>query len=169
MSMLGSDDVRPFINSLKNIETDDAPTAWKKYKEKMRDDFDSIQKEKKALPVSFLGSIFGGRSQSRRRNVIDILESVVKEERIAFAKEQEQNKSQMLEIQKQHEEAIKRQLEENKSKNLKLWDYMMGAGQPANQNETSNQPAKSSWFQELFEQKPQSPQDQTSASVESSK
>ena len=166
MSMIGSEDVRPFLNSLKNIDPDDAPAAWQKYKEKMRNDFDSIQKEKKAQSTSLLGSLIGGRGQARKRNVIDMLESVVREERATFAKEQEQNKAQMLEIQKQHEEAIKKQIEENKSKNLKLWDYMMGAGQPATQNDDTNQHSKS-WFQELF--KTDSPQDQPSVSMEASK
>jgi hypothetical protein len=33
-------------------------------------------------------------------------------------------------MQKQHEDAIKKQMEENQAKKLKLVDYMMGAGQP---------------------------------------
>ena len=168
MSMLGSDDVRPFLKALGNINVNDAPKAWDEYKEKMRNDFDSIQKDKKTQSGSLLSSIFGGRSQNRRRNVIDILESVVKEERIAFAKEQEQSKAQMVEIQKQHEEAIKKQLEENKSKNLKLWDYMMGAGQPVNQSEQANQQSKS-WFQEIFSGRSGDDVDVPSTKIEATK
>lgn len=165
--MVNAKDVRPLLDSLRNINPDDVPSAWQMYKEKMRVDFDTIQKEKKAsAPV--LGSLFGGRSQGRRRNVIDVLESVVHDERINLAKEQEQSKAQMLEIQQQHEEVIKKQLEENKSKNLKLWDYMMGAGQPTNQSEPADKSGSRSWFQELFDPTPQPPQDQSSVSGEAS-
>jgi hypothetical protein len=152
--MTKADDVRPFLNSLKNIDSEDLVGAWQQYKEKLRTDFDSIQKDKKSS-TSVLGSFFEGKG--RRRNVIDMLEAVSQEEKIAFEKDQEHTLAQMREMQKQQQEAIKKQLDENKKNNLKLADYMRGAGQPENQNQSENQPANQTWFSSFFsDSKPQS-------------
>jgi hypothetical protein len=161
--MIKATDVRPFLNSLRNIESEDIVGAWQQYKEKMRIDFDSIQKEKKAS-TPILGSFFEGKS--RKRNVIELLESIIEEEKIAFEKDQEQNQAHMREIQKQQQEAIKKQLEENKKKNLKLIDYIQGAGQPENQNQPEKEAA--SWFS-FFDSKRQSAQDELSENAVESK
>jgi hypothetical protein len=152
--MTKAGDVRPFLRNIKNIDSEDFVGAWQQYKEKLRIDFDSIQKDKKSS-ASVFGSFFEGKG--RKRNVIDMLEAVVREEKIAIEKDQEHTLAQMREIQKQQQEAIKKQLEENKKNNLKLADYIRGAGQPENQNQSEKQPANQSWFSSFFpDSKPQS-------------
>ena len=137
MSMMGSQDVRPFLKVLHKINKDDPAAAWETHKQNLRKELEKNQIQPASNQFNLLGSLtsmLGFSSQknnsSNPKNIIDLLEKVAKEEREAFAKEQEQNKAQWIEMQKQQEEAIKKQIEENKSKNLKLFDYFMGAAQP---------------------------------------
>ena len=141
--MMGAEDIRPFLNVVQKLNANDPPAAWETHKQRLREEFEKVQgaqNRENAGPRGFLSSFLGGAAAKKQkpRNIIDLLETVAKEEREAFSKEQEQNRAQLLEMQKQHEEAVRKQIEDNKNKKLKLVDYLMGAGQP----EALGQPPK---------------------------
>ncbi|KAJ3133168.1 mitochondrial inner membrane protein required for protein import [Physocladia obscura] len=78
-------------------------------------------------------------SSLKRTNLIDLIEHAAKEEYGQFLKEQTEQVKQMEEAKKKHEEEQMAQLQAMKEKKLKLFDYMMGAGNPdvAQQNSQS--------------------------------
>ncbi|KAI8845263.1 HAD-like domain-containing protein [Chytriomyces cf. hyalinus JEL632] len=101
-----------------------------------------------SLIGSITGALFGGRgmttpqnqqpaaqpgsnvsgSSLKRTNLIDLIEHAGKEEYALFLKEQKEQVKQMEEAKKKHEEEQMAQLQAMKDKKLKLFDYMMGAG-----------------------------------------
>lgn len=150
--MGGSADVRPLLETLRRIDPVDMPKAWDLHKQKLRVEFskhqDAAKSELDAVPTStlltgvasILGKLVGRGIQtnpqpssalalSKSPNLVDIIENAARTERASFLKEQEANKSKLVQMQKEHEEMIRAHLEDNKKKNLKLFDYLMGAGQ----------------------------------------
>ena len=152
--MVGQADVRPLLETLKKIDPVNLPRAWKQHKEILRIEFSQHQNKARAelaqitAASTIIGGIgtvvsklFGGRSLQHPRepaatpalarapNLVDVIESAARSERAAFLKEQEVNKDKLIALQAEHEQKILDHLEENKKKNLKLIDYLMGAGQ----------------------------------------
>ncbi|KAJ3054101.1 mitochondrial inner membrane protein required for protein import, partial [Rhizoclosmatium hyalinum] len=80
-------------------------------------------------PAAQPGSNVSGGSL-KRTNLIDLIEHAAKEEYAMFLKEQKEQVKQMEEAKKKHEEEQMAQLQAMKDKKLKLFDYMMGAGNP---------------------------------------
>ena len=140
--MTGKTEILSLLKVVKRLNADDPISGWETYKNALREEFtkqhDAIAQKSQQTILGYITSAFGGRSgiSKKPKNVIDIIESVGNDQRREIMAHREKNKHLFLEMQKQQEEAIRKQLEENKSKNLKLMDYMMGAGQPA-------QPSKS--------------------------
>lgn len=154
--MGGSADVRPLLSTLKKLDSNDLPTAWQFHKEKLRSQFSKHQDAAKAelAQVNASSSLFNGvasilgklvgrgvqtsadsnaKMMASSPNVIDIIENAARTERVNFLKEQKATKSKMASLRADHEAKILEHLAENKKKNLKLIDYLMGAGgmQPA--------------------------------------
>ncbi|KAI9013098.1 HAD-like domain-containing protein [Gaertneriomyces semiglobifer] len=137
MTMYGIEDVRPVLQIVNTINPHDPAAAWETYKQRAREEFNKREQEHEAQtkPVakSWLSSLLGGgvQQQPKPLNVIDQIEAIAREERALAIKDAEAMKKQMDEIQAQQEAFIKKQMEENKNKGLKFWDYMNGAGMPA--------------------------------------
>lgn len=153
--MGGQVDIRPILETLKKIDKEDLPLAWDKHKERLRAEFSKNQdlaKEQVAKITaqpsiltgisSILSKLVGkgpisanNRTESaglnslaKSPNLVDIIENAARTERQSFLVEQEKNKAKMEELQREHEKKIREHLEMNKKKNLKLLDYLMGAG-----------------------------------------
>ncbi|KAJ3205259.1 mitochondrial inner membrane protein required for protein import [Entophlyctis luteolus] len=69
-------------------------------------------------------------SSLKRTNLIDLIEHAGREEYSLFLNEQKEQMKQMEEAKRKHEEEQMAQLQAMKEKKLKLFDYMMGAGNP---------------------------------------
>ncbi|KAJ3027618.1 UNVERIFIED_CONTAM: mitochondrial inner membrane protein required for protein import [Siphonaria sp. JEL0065] len=87
-----------------------------------------ISNPQQQAPAAQPGSNVSGGSL-KRTNLIDLIEHAAKEEYTLFLKEQKDQVKQMEEAKKKHEEEQMAQLQAIKDKKLKLFDYMMGAGQ----------------------------------------
>lgn len=142
-------DIRPLMETLKKYDAEDLPQAWKLHKDRLRSEFtkhqdslkvDIAQESTLANSVfSVLGQLVGrgklskesaaNQSLAGSANLVDVIENAARAERVAFLKEQIANKGKLEELAKEHEQKLRDHLEENKKKNLKLIDYIMGAGQ----------------------------------------
>ncbi|KAI8916917.1 NLI interacting factor-like phosphatase-domain-containing protein, partial [Powellomyces hirtus] len=140
ISVYGIQDVRPILNIVNTIDPEDAATAWAMYKQRAREDFaarqlaDPSSTASSTSKSSWLSRLLGGGAASQQQqqplNVIDQIEQLAREEHALADKDAENMKLQMVDMQRQQEEFIKKQMEENKKKGLKLWDYFNGAGAP---------------------------------------
>jgi hypothetical protein len=152
--MGGSADVRPLLEKLKKIDSENLPHAWESHKELLRSEFskhqdyaknevDKVTSDPSILTgiQTIFSQLIGKGSQSgsssdtslttlsKSPNIVDIIENAARTERKSFLIEQIKNKSKMEQLQKEHELKIREHLEANKKKKLKLIDYLMGAGQ----------------------------------------
>ena len=137
-TIMGSADIRPILNVIRGIDAQDPINGWAIHKNRLREEFEKRQQEalEKQVQVTgqsqpgFIARILGlgpkiSPAAKNAPNLIDLVEKAAKEERASFLKELEQSKIQMAELQKQHEEMVKKQIEENKTKKLKLMDYLL--------------------------------------------
>ncbi|KAJ3061612.1 mitochondrial inner membrane protein required for protein import [Podochytrium sp. JEL0797] len=88
-----------------------------------------ISNPQQQAPAAQPGSNVSGGAM-KRTNLIDLIEHAAKEEYALFLKEQKEQVKQMEEAKKKHEEEQMAQIQAMKEKKLKLFDYMMGAGNP---------------------------------------
>ncbi|KAJ3163712.1 mitochondrial inner membrane protein required for protein import [Geranomyces michiganensis] len=138
MTVYDIQDVRPILNIVNTIDPTDPAKAWAEYKQRVRADFESRNPSSagnasSTSSRSFIGRLFGGgagvtQQQPQSMNVIDQIERIAAEEHAIAEKDAENMKEQMTQMQREQEEAIKKQVEDNKKKGLKLWDYVNGAG-----------------------------------------
>ncbi|KAI8801799.1 HAD-like domain-containing protein [Cladochytrium replicatum] len=135
---LNVEDVRPFLNSIRNFDKEDIPTAWEKYKADRRQIWDKPSANAPAAAAAparglrsslsgLLGSGIGaGAAEKKSMNPFDLIEQMAREERAIFAKEQQDSKISFEALMKDREEAQKKMLEDMKSKKLKLYDLWGG-------------------------------------------
>ncbi|KAI8802298.1 HAD-like domain-containing protein [Cladochytrium replicatum] len=137
---LNVEDVRLFLNSIRNFDKEDIPAAWEKYKADRRQIWDKPSANAPAAAAaparglrSTLSGLLGagvgaGAADKKSMNPFDLIEQMAREERAIFAKEQQQNSKISFEaLMRDREEAQKKMLEEMKSKKLKLYDLWGGA------------------------------------------
>ncbi|KAJ3155464.1 mitochondrial inner membrane protein required for protein import [Geranomyces variabilis] len=137
MTVYDIQDVRPILNIVNTIDPNDPAKAWAEYKQRVREDLEARNPStagnaSSTSTRSLIGRLFGagaGVTQPpQSTNIIDQIERIAAEEHAIAEKDAESMKEQMLQMQREQEEAIKKQVEDNKKKGLKLWDYVNGAG-----------------------------------------
>lgn len=132
-------DVRPILATVRSINPDDLPAAWEEYKNRFKQQVHAEQEElakqqssKGNLAARLLGSRRNSASSAQKPvSMFELIEQACREERTMFAKQFDSLK----EMKKQQEAEHLRQIEEMKSKNLKMADYigMQYNGVPPNQ------------------------------------
>jgi hypothetical protein len=129
-----SQDVVPTLKLIKKYNSNFI-VGWDQYKNELREEYnkqhEAISKQSQKSIFNYITSSLGFKFEPRKhKNLVDLIEITAMQQRKEIEYNIEKNKHLFLEMEKQREEAIMKQLEENKKKNLKLADYLQGEGQP---------------------------------------
>lgn len=136
----GIKDIRPIIHSINQLDAEDPIEGWRKYKDQKREAFEQellIQyPDPKPNALMKLLSYVGVQLQAKRpMNAIDYVERQANIAHEQFLRDLPQQKANLKKIQEEQQAMIKKHIEDNKEKGLKLWDYMNGSALPEAQQQ----------------------------------